>query len=112
LPVGKVSPYSDEVKYFTKHIEITRAPVMFRQPCPKRLNSESEQRYLKYMHAKIWTQALCLGMTREDGLWDYRRGYITFLKHESDLSGHIFDAYKLVSSKGVVCVLEEAATHI
>jgi hypothetical protein len=58
LPIGKVSPYSDEDKYFIKHIEITRAPIMFRQPCPKRPNSESEQRYLKYMHAKTWTQAL------------------------------------------------------
>jgi hypothetical protein len=46
--------------------------------------------------------------TREDGIWDYRRGYVTFPKHESDLSGHIFDAFEIASSQGVVSVFEEA----
>jgi hypothetical protein len=112
LPIGKVSPYSGGDNLFIKHIEITRAPVMLRQPFPKRPNSESEQLYLKYMHAKTWTQVFCLGMAREDGVWDYRRGYITFPKYESDLSGRIFDAHKLASIQGVVHVSEEAVSQI
>jgi hypothetical protein len=63
------------------------------------------------MLAKTWTQALCLGMTREDGIWDYRRGYVTFPKHESDLPGNIFDAFEIASSQRVVHVLEEAIQH-
>jgi hypothetical protein len=51
-------------------------------------------------------------MTRDDGVWDYRRGYVTFPKHESDLPGHIFDAYELASRQGVVHVLEEASPRI
>jgi hypothetical protein len=59
------------------------------------------------MHAKSWTQALCLDMTRDDGVWDYRRGYVTFPKHESDLPGHIFDAYELASRQGVIYVCQK-----
>ena len=55
----------------------------------------------------VYTQALELGATVDDFRWDYRHGFISFPKHEPQLSGHVFNALELASAHGYTHVLQE-----
>ena len=59
------------------------------------------------MHALTYSQALELGATVDDFRWDYRHGFISFPKHEPQLSGHVFNALELASEHGFTHVLQE-----
>jgi hypothetical protein len=48
-----------------------------------------------------------LGATWDDFVWDYRRGFISFPKHEPQLSGHVFNALDLAAQHGHTHVLQD-----
>ena len=92
LAIGKEQKITPEDKAFINYMFRLNAPLVYRSPCPKNTSKESGRRYLKYMRAKTPREALELGSSREDFLWDYARGWISFPKHEPHVSGHIFSA--------------------
>jgi hypothetical protein len=59
------------------------------------------------MHAKSVREAFELGATREDFLWDYRRAWISFPKHEPDITGHIFSALELAAQHRHTHILQD-----
>ncbi len=61
------------------------------------MGGRSGRRYLKYMHAKTFREAIELGATMDDFRWDYRRGWIRFPKHEPQITGHVFSAIELAA---------------
>ena len=92
LAIGKEQKMTPEDKAFIDYMFRTNAPLVYRTPCPKNRAKESGRRYFKYMRAKTPREALELGSTKEDFLWDYARGWISFPKHEPHVPGHIFNA--------------------
>ena len=106
LPVGKECPFTVDDKAFLDFALKSGIPVVYFQPCPKSKNSRV--RYLKYMLASTLREALELGATRDDLRFDYRRGYIRFLKNESILPGHFFHAHSLADAHGVSHVLRDS----
>jgi len=63
------------------------------------------------MSATSHRQALELGASAEDFVWDYRHGYIQFPRHEPDLSGHVFNALQLAADHGTTHVLQELGLY-
>ena len=95
---------------FLKHAKSIDAPLKFHSPCPKK--GDSRVRYLKYMHATTFNQALLLGATMEDIKWDHLRGYITWPKHEPDLPGHVFNAFDVAGRHGHTHILEDLGLYV
>ena len=92
---------------FLDHAREHDIPLKFHSPCPKKITTESGKRYLKYMHAKTYSEAIALGATKKDIEWDYFRGHIVFPKHEPDLPGHVFNAFDVASRYGYKHILED-----
>ena len=91
LPLGTEAKWTvDDAKFFD-HAMTLNLPIAF-VPNPKRKGTTSHRRYMKYSAAKTLRQALSLGASLDDLKWDYRRAYIKFPTHESDLPGHIYNA--------------------
>ena len=111
LPVGKDSPYTPEDQAFLRYVRDSHVPLVFLSPNPKQRGSSSHRRYSKYMSATSHRQALELGASAEDFLWDYRHGYIQFPRHEPDLSGHVFNALQLAADHGTTHVLQELGLY-
>ncbi len=107
LAIGKEQKMTPEDKAFIDYIFHINAPLVYRSPCPKNTTKESGRRYLKYMRAKTPREALELGATREDFVWDYARGWISFPKHEPHVSGHIFSALEHAEENRHTHVLED-----
>jgi hypothetical protein len=107
LAIGKEQKFTPEDKAFLDYAAKVNAPCIFKSPCPKRLTSDSGRRYLKYMHAKTVREAYELGATRDDFLWDYKRAWISFPKHEPIVSGHIFHALNLAEEHRHTHVLHD-----
>ena len=59
------------------------------------------------MHAKSLREALLLGASNSDLIWDYEHGYISFPKHEPDLPGHVFGAREFSRAHNYTHVLED-----
>ncbi len=107
LAIGKEQSFTSEDKAFLDYSTKVNAPCLFKSPCPKRPSSESGRRYLKYMHAKTISEAYALGATRDDVIWDYKRAWISFPKHEPIVSGHIFHALHLAEEHRHTHVLHD-----
>ena len=54
-------------------------------------------------------EALELGATTKDIQHDYRRGFIKFPSHESDLPGHINRAVEVAADHGIHRILDDIA---
>ena len=54
-------------------------------------------------------EALELGATTKDIQHDYRRGFIKFPSHESDLPGHIYRAVEVAADHGIHRILDDIA---
>ena len=54
-------------------------------------------------------EALELGATTKDIHHDYRRGFIKFPSHESDLPGHIYRAVEVAADHGIHRILDDIA---
>jgi hypothetical protein len=59
------------------------------------------------MRAKTYREAIELGATGEDFVFDYRRGFIQFPKHEPHLSGHVFCAMELAEEHQHTHILQD-----
>ena len=67
---------------------------------------------MKYVHATTYFEALELGATQADIEWGYLRGWILFPKHESELPGHVFDAFALVARHGHTHILDDMGRFV
>jgi hypothetical protein len=107
LVVGKEAQYTPEDQAFLHFVKTSNIPLVFLKPNPKRAGTEAYRRYSKYMHSSSYVQAMELGASWDDFVWDYRRGFISFPKHEPQLSGHIFGALDLAAQHGHTHVLQD-----
>jgi hypothetical protein len=107
LVVGKEAPYTPEDQAFLHFAKTSNIPLVFNKPNPKRSGTEAYRRYSKYMHSTSYVQAMELGASWDDFVWDYRRGFISFPKHEPQLSGHVFAALDLAAQHGHTHVLQD-----
>ena len=64
------------------------------------------------MHAKSFREAIELGASVKDFLWDYRRAFIRFPKLEPHISGHVFNALDVAAQHGHTHALEDAGLLI
>jgi hypothetical protein len=64
------------------------------------------------MHATTFSEALRLGATRDDFLWDHERGFIKYPTLEPDLPGHVHNCLEVAASHGVTHVLEDYGTFV
>jgi hypothetical protein len=111
LAVGKEQPYTSEDRAFLEYVKVMNSPLLFQSPCPKNTSKPCGRRYLKYMHAKSFREAVELGASSADFLWDYRR-WIRFPKLEPQISGHVFNALELAAEHGYTHALEDAGLLI
>ena len=107
LAIGKEQLYTPEDKEFLQFVASANIPLTYQSPCPKALGSLAGRRYRRYMYATSYRQALELGATVDDIKWDYRHGFISFPKHEPQLTGHVFNAVELASMHGVTHILQD-----
>jgi len=112
LAVGKEQPYTPEDRAFLEYVKVTNSPLLFQSPCPKKTTTACDRRYLKYRHAKSFREAIELGASAEDFLWDYRRGWIRFPKLEPQITGYVFNALELAAEHGYTHALEDAGLLI
>lgn len=111
LPLGTEAKWTvDDAKFFD-HAMTLNLPIAF-VPNPKRKGTTSHRRYMKYSTAKTLRQALSLGASLDDLKWDYRRAYIKFPTHESDLPGHIYNAIQTAEDHGFDHILDQAGCHV
>jgi hypothetical protein len=112
LAIGKEQLYTPEDKAFLDYVKARNVPLVFQAPCPKNERTPSGRRYIKYMHAKTFREAIEMGATIEDFRWDYRRGWIRFPKHEPHITGHVFNALEVAAEHGHTHALEDAGLLI
>ena len=105
-PVHKVAPFMPEDQRFLDFAIKNKIYISFLSPCPKR--GKSALRYRKYMFASNLVEAVELGASKADIEWDYCRGYIKFPRHENDMPGHVFPAFKVAEAFQTVHVLQRA----
>jgi len=110
--VGIPVKATQEDKDFLRFFEINQIPCVWLKPCPKQITTASGKRYMKYMSATTFQQAIELGASRDDIRWDYERGFISLPKHESDLPGHIFNCLEVAEQHGHTHALEDYGTYV
>jgi hypothetical protein len=64
------------------------------------------------MYATNLMEAMRLGATREDIIWDHERGYITYPTLEPDLPGHVHNCLEVAQRHGYTHVLEDYGTYV
>ena len=111
LAIGKENEFTTEDRAFLKYIENMDSPIAYQSPCPKRSDTSAGRRYVRYMRAHTIREALDLGATRDDLIWDYRRAWISFPKHEPNLTGHVFSALELAAEHGYTHILEDLGMY-
>ena len=111
LPVGVESLYTVDDAKFLRHARAFDIPVSY-APNPKRAKTIAARRYDKYSKATTLRGALELGASQGDLLWDYRRAFIRFPKHESDEPGHIFSAIQTAADNGHTHILEDVGKYV
>ena len=74
---------------------------------PKSKGSASRLRYHRYWRAETLREVLELGATEQDIKHDYRRGFIKFPSHESDLPGHVYNAVEVAADHGIHHILDD-----
>ena len=111
LPVGKEATWTKDDADFMEHAMSHDLPVAF-IPNPKRKGTPSFRRYLKYSPATSLRQALELGASMDDIRWDYRRAFMKFPKHESDLPGHIYGAIQTADEFGHTHILDDIGHYV
>jgi len=67
---------------------------------------------LKYSPATTLREAVELGASMDDIRWDYRRAFIRFPKHESDLPGHIYNAVQTAEEYGHTHILDDVGHFV
>jgi len=107
LALGKEQEYTVEDQAFLRFVAAQNCPLVYQSPCPKNTGKPPGRRYLRYMHARTYTQAIELGSTIADFRWDYCHGFISFPKHEPQISGHVFNALELAAAHGYTHVLQD-----
>ena len=75
--VGIPVKATQEDKDFLRFFEINQIPCVWLKPCPKQITTASGKRYMKYMSATTFQQAIELGASRDDIRWDYERVFIS-----------------------------------
>jgi len=110
--VGIAIPFTTADQQFVRFARTTHVPILYLSPCPKKQATPSRHRYLKYMRATTLTEALELGASRDDIIWDYCRGLIAFPRHEKDMSGHVHCAFDFAAKHGHVHVLQAARSRV
>ena len=77
-PVGRPLPLTVEDEAFLKFALLHHIPVEY-VDCPK--SGESARRYRQYMLASTLKEAMEMGATWRDIIWDHCRSYIKYPKH-------------------------------
>ena len=108
--IGVPVKATSEDKGFLDHVRLVNAPVAYLRPCPKK--GKSAHRYVKYMYATTLNEAMRLGATRDDILWDHERGFIKYPTLEPDLPGHVHNCLEVAAAHGVTHVLEDYGTYV
>jgi hypothetical protein len=111
LPVSKEAKWTKEDADFLEHARTHDLPVAFVSN-PKRRGTPSFLRYLKYSPATTLREAVELGASMDDIRWDYRRAFIRFPKHESDLPGHIYNAVQTAEEYGHTHILDDVGHFV
>ena len=111
LPVGKESKWTKEDVDFIDHALRHDVPVAF-VPNPKQKGKPPYRRYQQYSPATTLRQVLELDASNDDIRWDFRRGYIRFPKHESDLPGHIYGAIETAEEFGHSHILDDVGHYV
>jgi len=111
LPVSKEAKWTKEDADFLEHARTHDLPVAFVSN-PKRRGTPSFIRYLKYSPATTLREAMELGASMDDIRWDYRRAFIRFPKHESDLPGHIYNAIQTAEEYGHTHILDDVGHFV
>ena len=108
LPVGKEARWTKQDADFLAHARERNLPVSYVEN-PKSKGSASRLRYHRYSRATTLREALELGATTKDIQHDYRRGFIKFPSHESDLPGHVYNAVEVAADHGIHHILDDVA---
>ena len=74
---------------------------------PKSKGLASRLRYHHYSRAGTLREALEHGATEQDIKHDYRRGFIKFPSHKSDLPGHVYNAVEVAAEHGLHHILDD-----
>ena len=106
LPVGKEAVWTKDDAEFLAHARERNLMVSYVEN-PKSKGSASRLRYHRYSRATTLLEALELGATTKDIQHDYRRGFIKFPSHESDLPGHIYNAVEVATDHGIHHILDD-----
>ena len=97
-PVGRPLPLTVEDEAFLKFALLHHIPVEY-VDCPK--SGESARRYRQYMLASTLKEAMEMGATWRDIIWDHCRSYIKY-------PGHVYNALSLAQSHGMTHTLQDA----
>jgi hypothetical protein len=111
LPMGREALWTKDDAEFVQHAMTHDLPIAFVSN-PKRKGTPSFRRYLKYSQAKTLRQALELGASLDDIRWDYRRAFIRFPTHESDLPGHIYCSVRTAEEFGHDHILDDVGHFV
>ena len=106
LPIGKEAVWTKADADFLKHAREENLQISYVEN-PKSKGSASRLRYHRYSRAETLREALELGATEQDIKHDYRRGFIKFPSHESDLPGHVYNAVEVAADHGVHHILDD-----
>jgi hypothetical protein len=108
LPIGKEAKWTKQDADFLSHARERDLLISYVEN-PKSKGSASRLRYHRYSRATNLREALELGATTRDIQHDYRRGFIKFPSHESDLPGHIYSAVEVAADHGIHHILDDVA---
>ena len=111
LPIGKEARWTKQDADFIAHARERNLLVSYVEN-PKSKGSASRRRYHRYSRATTLREALELGATTKDIQHDYRRGFIKFPSHESDLPGHVYNAVEVAADHGIHHILDDVARII
>ena len=106
LPIGKEAVWTKADADFLKHAREENLQISYVEN-PKSKGSASRLRYHRYSRAETLREALELGATVQDIKHDYRRGFIKFPSHESDLPGNVYNAVEVAADHGVHHILDD-----
>ena len=108
LPIGKEAKWTKQDADFIAHARERDLLISYVEN-PKSHGSASRLRYHRYSRASTLREALELGATTKDIQHDYRRGFIKFPSHESDLPGHVYNAVEVAADHGIHHILDDVA---
>ena len=108
LPIGKEAKWIKQDSDFIAHARERDLLISYVEK-HKSHGSASRLRYHRYSRASTLREALELGATTKYIQHDYRRGFIKFPSHESDLPGHVYNAVEVAADHGIHHILDDFA---